>query len=105
MERRALRDLDLGEVLAGIRASLWQQHRLSQPLIVLLQGGSLPRTSSGKVKRQECRRVLGALLRNLLTPGAGEAGEGETIARNRVIAVESAGKLLDVAAEAESAAS
>lgn len=105
MERRALRELDLGEVLAGIRASLWQQHRLSQPLIVLLQGGSLPRTSSGKVKRQECRRVLGALLRNLLAEGGGEAGEGETIARSRVIAVESAGKLLDVAAEAESAAS
>lgn len=102
MERRALRDLDLTTVLAGIRASLWHNHRLSQPLIVLLQGGSLPRTSSGKVKRQECRRVLGALLRTLLADGAGETSETETIARNRVIAVESAGKLLDLAAEAES---
>jgi len=105
MERRALRELDLAEVLAGIRASLWHNHRLSQPLIVLLQGGSLPRTSSGKVKRQECRRVLGALLRNLLADSGPEGGETETIARNRVIAVEVAGRLLETSEELQDSAS
>jgi acyl-CoA synthetase (AMP-forming)/AMP-acid ligase II len=65
VERRALRGLDVPRALAEIKASLWQQHRLAQPIIILAFGGTLPRTSSGKVKRQECRRVYGDYLRNL----------------------------------------
>ena len=65
VERRALRSLDVARALAEIKASLWQQHRLAQPIILLVFGGTLPRTSSGKVKRQECRRVYGHYLRNL----------------------------------------
>lgn len=103
MDRRALRELDLGQVLDGIRSSLWQQHRLAQPVIILLQGGSLPRTSSGKVKRQACRQALGALLRNLLTPRMAGVGDDETIPRSRVITVEFAGKVLCTEPEAEPA--
>lgn len=65
VERRALRNLDVASVRAAIRAALWEHHRLAQPLIVLVFGGTLPRTSSGKVRRQQCRTVYGPLLRRL----------------------------------------
>ncbi len=65
VERRALRYLDVAGVRAAIRAALWEHHRLAQPLIVLVFGGTLPRTSSGKVRRQQCRAVFGPLLRRL----------------------------------------
>lgn len=65
VERRALRHLEISAVRAAIRAALWEHHRLAQPLIVLVFGGTLPRTSSGKVRRQQCRTVFGALLRRL----------------------------------------
>lgn len=65
IERRALRNLDVAGVRAAIRAALWEHHRLAQPLIVLVFGGTLPRTSSGKVRRQQCRAVYGPLLRRL----------------------------------------
>jgi acyl-CoA synthetase (AMP-forming)/AMP-acid ligase II len=65
VERRAAHRLDVVEACAAIRAALWQHHRLVQPLIVLVIAGTLPRTSSGKVRRQQCRAVFGPLLRRL----------------------------------------
>lgn len=65
VERRSVRQLDVARVLADIKADLWQQHRVAQPIVLLVFGGTLPRTSSGKVRRQECRRLFEPLLRTL----------------------------------------
>ncbi len=65
VERRTAHHLDVFEACAAIRAALWQHHRLVQPLIVLALAGTLPRTSSGKVRRQQCRAVFGPLLLRL----------------------------------------
>ncbi|MEQ9728143.1 fatty acyl-AMP ligase [Pseudomonas sp. WHRI 8822A] len=86
VERRAVRGLDVAKVLGEIRAALWQQHRLAQPWLLLVSGGTLPRTSSGKVRRQDCRRLFGAYL---LALAAGEA----VPLQQRVIAVEQGGQL------------
>lgn len=81
VERRAVRGLEVAKVLAEIRTALWQQHRLAQPWMLLVSGGTLPRTSSGKVRRQDCRRLFGTYLQAL---AAGEAAP----LQQRVIAVE-----------------
>jgi acyl-CoA synthetase (AMP-forming)/AMP-acid ligase II len=65
VERRSVRQLDVARVLADIKAGLWQQHRVAQPIVLLVFGGTLPRTSSGKVRRQECRRLFEPLIRTL----------------------------------------
>ena len=65
VERRSVRQLDVVRVLADIKADLWQQHRVAQPIVLLVFGGTLPRTSSGKVRRQECRRLFEPLLHTL----------------------------------------
>lgn len=86
VERRAVRSLDVAAVLADVRGAVWQQHRLAQPWLLLVAGGTLPRTSSGKVRRQECRRLFGAYLQALAV--------GETVAlQQRIIAVELHGRL------------
>lgn len=87
VERRAVRGLDVATVVAEIRTALWQQHRLAQPWLLLVAGGTLPRTSSGKVRRQECRKLFGAYLQALET---GEAAAPQP----RVIAVEKRGRLV-----------
>lgn len=56
IERRALKSLDVEHLFSDLKTRLWQQHQLARPMLVLVFGGSLPRTSSGKIKRQECRR-------------------------------------------------
>jgi acyl-CoA synthetase (AMP-forming)/AMP-acid ligase II len=80
VERRALRHLDVVAACAAIRAALWQHHRLVQPLIVLALGGTLPRTSSGKVRRQQSRTMFGPFLRGL--------AEGLPVVRAEEIALE-----------------
>jgi acyl-CoA synthetase (AMP-forming)/AMP-acid ligase II len=97
VERRALRELDTERLFESIRSGLWQGHRLAQPVILLMQGGSLPRTSSGKIKRQECRKQLTTLV-ELLRRGT---VAGETNLENRVIAIEFAGKSLELSADSE----
>ncbi len=88
VERRALRSLDVPCALAAIKAALWQQHRVAQPIILLVLGGTLPRTSSGKVKRQECRRLYEHYLRNLQD----ELQSNDSQIGKRVVAVEIQGR-------------
>ncbi len=49
------KDADWNEVLRDIRSSVIACHDLPPDEIVLVRGGSMPKTSSGKVQRHACR--------------------------------------------------
>ncbi|NEO62343.1 MAG: fatty acyl-AMP ligase [Moorea sp. SIO4G2] len=55
VERSWLRKLDFDEVNGDIRQALMEQHELQVYAIALIQPGSIPKTSSGKIMRQACR--------------------------------------------------
>jgi acyl-coenzyme A synthetase/AMP-(fatty) acid ligase len=50
---------------------LFNQHQLTVQQIHFVPVGSLPRTSSGKLQRQACQRLLMAGEMPLLTPTTG----------------------------------
>ncbi len=62
--RSALRSIDPDEVIAAIRKAVSESHQLQVYAVVLLKPGATPRTSSGKIQRQTCRR---AFLQNSLS--------------------------------------
>jgi acyl-CoA synthetase (AMP-forming)/AMP-acid ligase II len=47
--------LDLDQVFAEIRTALLHEHELAPHAIVLVKGGEIPRTSSGKLQRRACK--------------------------------------------------
>ena len=55
VERTARRNLDEASVCAVIRQSITKHHELQAHAVVLIQPSTLPKTSSGKVRRQACR--------------------------------------------------
>ncbi|AOW99697.1 AMP-dependent synthetase [Moorena producens PAL-8-15-08-1] len=55
VERSWLRKLDFDQVNGDIRQALMEQHELQVYAIALIQPGSIPKTSSGKIMRQACR--------------------------------------------------
>ncbi|HEX2573275.1 MAG TPA: amino acid adenylation domain-containing protein [Polyangia bacterium] len=55
VEVAPLRDATPADVIASIRQALWAEHELSAHAIALLQAGSIPKTSSGKIQRYACR--------------------------------------------------
>ncbi|RUR77902.1 AMP-binding protein [Chlorogloeopsis fritschii PCC 9212] len=64
VKRQFFSNLNGDEIVAAIRQAVSQQHQLRVYGVVLLKTGSLPKTSSGKIKRQGCRAcfVAGELL-------------------------------------------
>src|SRR5262249_26786116 len=54
VRREAMRGLEASEVIAAIRAAVADRHEVSVGAVVLLKPGHLPRTSSGKTRRQAC---------------------------------------------------
>lgn len=54
VERRS-RDLDGGSVRADIRQAVAERHEVQVHDVQLVEAGSIPKTSSGKVRRQACR--------------------------------------------------
>lgn len=46
---------DLEELIATLRAEISREHGVFPHAIVLIRGGTLPKTSSGKIQRSECR--------------------------------------------------
>lgn len=66
LERTALRGTDSDRILADIRRAVSAEHDLRTGRIVLLRPGVLPRTTSGKIRRREARRMY----------LAGEFGDG-----------------------------
>jgi len=55
VERQYIRKLDADAVIGAIRQSVSREHGLQAYAVVLLQTSSLPKTTSGKVKRHLCR--------------------------------------------------
>lgn len=49
---------DSGEVIDAIRSAVAEQHGLELHAIALLKAGTIPKTSSGKVRRDSCRQGL-----------------------------------------------
>ena len=55
--------IDPAEVIKVIRRAVAEEHELPIHTVVLIRAGSLPKTTSGKIQRRECRRLF---LNNLL---------------------------------------
>ena len=55
-ELKAPQGVDLGAIAARIRADVARDHALHVETVVFIPPGTLPKTSSGKVQRQPCRR-------------------------------------------------
>ncbi|WP_255653948.1 non-ribosomal peptide synthase/polyketide synthase [Corallococcus sp. EGB] len=52
----SLRDgVDLAPVLAAVRQALSEEHELQPHAVLLVEPGSVPKTSSGKIQRRACR--------------------------------------------------
>ncbi len=80
--RRSAR-FDMDDILASIRRELGQQYLISPHAVVLVPGGSLPKTSSGKLRRRTCRRrYMEGQLRILAQWRAAPEGQSsETVAQ------------------------
>ncbi|HVC93235.1 MAG TPA: amino acid adenylation domain-containing protein [Pirellulales bacterium] len=71
------RKVDFAEAFASIRRAVAEEHELPVHSIVLIAAGSLPKTSSGKVRRGASREsFLAGALDTVATWPAGEAGNG-----------------------------
>ena len=55
VERRALRRLKVNEVTQAVRQAIAQHHQLQTYGVLLLKTGSIPKTSSGKIRRHACK--------------------------------------------------
>ena len=55
VERTYLRKLDVKEVTGSISEAVTAEHALQVYAMVLVKTGSIPKTSSGKIRRQACR--------------------------------------------------
>ncbi len=58
VKRNALRSLDLVAALDAILEAVMQHHGLNIYATLLVKPGNVPKTSSGKVKRQTCRKFF-----------------------------------------------
>lgn len=56
--RSALRTLDAAEVFRAIRRAVSEEHGLQVHAVVLVRPSTLPKTSSGKVRRRSCRNAF-----------------------------------------------
>jgi len=56
LERTYLRHPNLDSIIAAIRKAIAERHDLPVHSVVLLRTASIPKTSSGKIQRQSCRR-------------------------------------------------
>lgn len=55
VERRYVRHLDVAEVAQAIRGAIAAEHQLQPHSICLIKTGSIPKTSSGKIRRHACK--------------------------------------------------
>jgi amino acid adenylation domain-containing protein len=66
---------EMGEIVAAMRQAIAEEHEVSAFEVVLVRAGTIPKTTSGKVRRQACRQLyvageLAVLARSALTAGA-----------------------------------
>ncbi len=69
--------VDGNEIEAAIRQALAASHELAAHEVVLIRKGSIPKTSSGKIQRSQCRRAfldgtLSVVGRSTATPSPGD---------------------------------
>lgn len=81
IKRTFLRELNEDEVFAAIRSAVTEDHQLEAAAIVLLRTNTLPKTSSGKIQRFECRNQY--LEGTLHTVGSWKQPETEMTLPNR----------------------
>jgi acyl-CoA synthetase (AMP-forming)/AMP-acid ligase II/acyl carrier protein len=55
---RTQRHSDLDEVVAAIRRAVTDEHEVEVHAVALIRPASIPKTSSGKIQRQGCRRAF-----------------------------------------------
>jgi acyl carrier protein len=81
LERRYVRNADLGEVIASVRRGVAEHHEVQVHAVVLVRTGSIPRTSSGKIQRRATRAAyeagaLAVVAMEVLPAGVGEQDGG-----------------------------
>ena len=59
VKRSYLRKLNVEEVSKAIRTKVAQEHELQPYAVLLLKTGSIPKTSSGKIRRHACKAGFG----------------------------------------------
>jgi thioester reductase-like protein len=60
VERSQLRGLDVDQAFAAIREAFWDGFQVQADELVLVKPGSIPKTTSGKVRRKACQQALAA---------------------------------------------
>ncbi|WP_333299216.1 AMP-binding protein [Microcoleus sp. AT13-A6] len=58
VERQKSKNLNVDEVVSAIRNAVAEHYELPVYAVVLLKRGSIPKTSSGKIQRQACRKAF-----------------------------------------------
>lgn len=58
IERRYIKNLDAEAVIGAIRQSVTREHGIQAYAVVLIKTASLPKTTSGKIKRHLCREYF-----------------------------------------------
>jgi acyl-CoA synthetase (AMP-forming)/AMP-acid ligase II len=58
VNRQHFRNLNIEEVTGQIRQTVLQEHELQIHTVTLIKPGSIPRTSSGKIRRFACRKYF-----------------------------------------------
>ena len=84
VERSVARDLNPDDVVRAVVESVSSEHELSVHAVVLIARGTIPKTSSGKIRRSECRALF--LTGELQVVATWTAGTGELPAEDATAA-------------------
>jgi acyl carrier protein len=66
IKRQAKSDLSPDEIFQAIQSDIFKAHRLNIHTVCLIKSGTLPKTTSGKVMRQETKRLFNEKMLNLI---------------------------------------
>ncbi|WP_194905548.1 non-ribosomal peptide synthetase [Catenulispora rubra] len=91
--------LPLAEIAAAVRTAVLGEQGVAVSRVVLLGKGGLPKTSSGKVRRSECRRALAAGELSVLFDDGAEPEPGDISSATDDVLRELAAEVLGVAKE------
>jgi amino acid adenylation domain-containing protein len=58
VKRTCIRSLDVDEVVEAIRGAVLENHEIQVYAILFIKQGSIPKTSSGKIQRQLCKKLF-----------------------------------------------
>jgi amino acid adenylation domain-containing protein len=70
------------EVISSIRQAVSEEHEISVSVIVLLRRGSIPKTTSGKIRRQACRDSFLARTLQILDSWSELPGTSKTVGQS-----------------------